>query len=491
MAFNRAPTVDTYSADRVSLFREIALRDGGASGKDEDYVNVFMEIVKQGKANDQRRFIMKRAGSSQVLASVAASNVRGMFYWADQSKLYYSVGRNVYVYNVDTAVTTTLSNVFATSTGNVGFCEFLYTNGSVKIIASDGSAVSGLISIDTANTVATSSDVDLPAHLPNPIFLDGYLFIARKNSAEIWNSVINDPFSWDPVTFITTEMEADLIVDLVKLNNYLVAFGKETIEYFWDAANVAPDSPLQRNDTPIKINQYLAGLSKYGNQVYYIGKDAGGQPDVFMMKDFQVKSIASNSITRYLTDSSSNIDTWTGNVVSFQGHTFYLINAGSNKTWLIDLDTELATRIAYQKGATFPMLQSLTISGNTNRSFFTLNNSSSAIYVFNGSVYQDNGVNFTCTLTTEGNDFGTMNRKTMSRFAIMGDRPPANSNLTIQWSDDDFQTLNAGVDVNMNQDLPSVRQLGSFRQRIFKLSYTDNFPLRIQDIEVTINKGAS
>ena len=87
MAFNRAPTVDTYSADRVSLFREIALRDGGISGKDEDYVNVFMEIVKQGKAQDQRRFIFKRAGSQQIVASVAASNVRGMFYWADQGKL--------------------------------------------------------------------------------------------------------------------------------------------------------------------------------------------------------------------------------------------------------------------------------------------------------------------------------------------------------------------------------------------------------------------
>ena len=85
MAFNRAPTVDTYSSQRVSLFREIALRDGGASGKDEDYLNCFTEIVKQSKAGDSRRFIVKRSGTTSAISSVAASNIRGMYYWVDQT----------------------------------------------------------------------------------------------------------------------------------------------------------------------------------------------------------------------------------------------------------------------------------------------------------------------------------------------------------------------------------------------------------------------
>jgi len=32
---------------------------------------------------------------------------------------------------------------------------------------------------------------------------------------------------------------------------------------------------------------------------------------------------------------------------------------------------------------------------------------------------------------------------------------------------------------------------GWFRQRIFKFTYTDNYPMRIQDIEVDINKGTT
>jgi len=39
--------------------------------------------------------------------------------------------------------------------------------------------------------------------------------------------------------------------------------------------------------------------------------------------------------------------------------------------------------------------------------------------------------------------------------------------------------------------LSSTYQLGWFRQRIFKFTYTDNYPMRIQDIEVDINKGTT
>lgn len=492
MAYSKTPTQDTYSTERVSLFREIATRDGGLGGKDEDYLNVFMEIVKQSKTGDTRKFLMKRSGTSLVVSSVVASTIRGMHYWADEDKLLYCVGRNVYVYTVSTASSTTLTNVFATSTGEVGFCEFLYDDGSVKIVGSDGTATTGIVTIDSSNTVVTSSDVDIPTHFPTPVYLDGYLFIAEVNTANIWNSDLNSPLVFTADTYISTEMEADKILKIAKLNNYLIAFGKTSIEYFWDAANPAPDSPLQRNDTPVKINTYLAGLAVYGNTLYYIGEDEGGQPDVFMLKDFKIESIGSPTISRYLNTVTDTVSTWVGAIVSFQGHTFYIINAGSNKSWAIDVDTGLVTRIAFQADNTFNVLQATNITSNSStKTFFCLKNSTSAIYKFNEAVYQDVGVNFTCVATTEANDFGSLNRKTMFRLSLIADRPTSTSNISVQWSDDDYQTFSTARSINLNQDLPSTHQLGSFRQRVFKLTYTDNFPMRIQDLEVNINKGTT
>ena len=492
MAYSKTPTQDTYSSERVSLFREIATRDGGLAGKDEDYVNVFMEIVKQNKTEDLRRFIVKRSGTASVLASVAASNIRGMHFWADENKLFYCVARNVYVYNVGTGVNTTLTNVFATSSGDVGFCEFLYDNGTAKVVASDGTATTGIVTIDTANTVVTSADADIPSHSPHIVFLDGYLFIAETNTANLWNSDLNDPLVFTAATYVATEMEADKIIRIAKINNYVIAFGKTSVEYFWDAANAAPDSPLQRNDTPVKINTYLAGFSIYGNTIYYIGSDAAGQPDVFRLKDFKIESVGSPSISRYLNTVTDSITSWVGVIVSFQGHTFYLVNAGSGKSWAIDVDSGLVTRFAFQSNATFNILMATNVISTTNaRTYFALNNGTSAVYKFDESVYQDVGVNFTCTLITEAADFGTLNRKSMHRLSILGDRTPSSSSISLSWSDNDYETFSSARTIELKQDLASTYQLGSFRQRIFKLTYSDNYPLRIQNIEVDINKGTT
>lgn len=492
MSFSKAPVQDTYSAQPVSLFREVSLRDGGASGKDEDYLNVFIETVKQSKAGDQRRFIMKRAGTESVISSVASSNVRGIHFWTDENKVVYCVGRNVYVYNLTSSTSTTLTNVFATSSGPVGFTEFLYDDGSVKMVASDGSATSGIVTIDSSNTVATAASADLPAHDPNVCFMDGYLFVLKESSSLIYNSELNSPLTYTADAFIAPEQEPDKAVRIAKLNNYLIAFGSTSIEYYWDAGNAAPDSPLQRNDTPIKINTYLAGFSQYGNSICYIGADSNGYPEVYILKDFKIETLGNESISRYLSTVTNDVANWTGNILCFQGHAFYVINAGSSKTWVIDLETKLITRFAYQNSAIFNVSESTNIFNTANtRTFFTLGDGTSTIYRFNESVYRDNGTNFTCIITTENNSFGTMNRKTMGRMVIIGDRPSANTNILVQWSDNDYQSYNTGVSVNLNQDLPSVRQMGSFRQRIFKLTYSDNYPMRIQDIEVNINKGTA
>jgi len=79
----------------------------------------------------------------------------------------------------------------------------------------------------------------------------------------------------------------------------------------------------------------------------------------------------------------------------------------------------------------------------------------------------------------------------MRRLSVIGDRPASDTFLSIQWSDDDYITYNTAVSTNLKQDLVCIRQLGWFRQRIFKFTYSDNYPFRIQDIEVDINKGTS
>lgn len=487
MAYSKTPTTDTYSTQRVNLFRAINARDGGQSGKDEDYFNLYLEPIKDKETGDKRHFVVKRPGTVQAIASVASSDVRGGIYWPDEHKLLYCVGRNIYVYNADTATSTTLTNVFTTSTGMVGMCSYLYDTGSIVICATDGTT---LVTIDSSNTVTTCVDADLPVpHKPNLVFIDGYLLLVKAGTADIYNSNLNDPLAWTAGDFISAEMDGDRLIRIAKLNNYLLAFGTSTIEYFWDAG-IATGSPFQRNDTPIKINSYLGGFSQYGNDIYYIGSSDGGQPDIFHLKDFKIESVGSPTISRYLSSDTSGISTWAGNIISTAGHSFYIVNVGTTRTYVYDIDSKLWFRWGFKNNQYFDIIFSSSgVNNTTVPTFFSIGDGTSTIYKFVDTATNDAGVVFKSILISEANDFGSMNRKTMSRASIIGDRPATDANVLIQWSDDDYKTFNAGLTTNMNQDLPSIWRLGSFRQRIFKLTFEADEHWRIQELEVNINKG--
>lgn len=276
MAFSKTPEQSTYQTKQIRLVRELNSR-GTNTNKDEDYINLYPEIIKNRNTKENELYLVKRDGSTQFIASVAASSVRGLFFWEQQNQLFVAVSDDIYIYNASTGtLTTTLSTAFTTSTGHVGFCEFLYDNGTVKVVATDGTT---LQTIDTAGTRVAGSDPDMPVHLPYPVFLDGYLFILKAATADLWNSNLNDPLAYTAGNFITAEIIPDRATYLTRINNYLVVMGTQSIEYFWDAA-VATGSPLQRNDTPIKFTGFLGGIASLGNKLFMVGSMNESQPDI-------------------------------------------------------------------------------------------------------------------------------------------------------------------------------------------------------------------
>ena len=75
--------------------------------------------------------------------------------------------------------------------------------------------------------------------------LNGYIFVCVNG--DIYNSDLDLPDSWNTSDFISTEVYPDDIVALAKYKNYLVAFGTNTIEFFYDAANTS-GTPLARQE---------------------------------------------------------------------------------------------------------------------------------------------------------------------------------------------------------------------------------------------------
>lgn len=481
MAYTNQPTQSTYSTEEIPLAGELDNRTGEVD-KDLDFLNCFFE--KNSKSDSYKAF--KRAGTDAYLALGGSTNVRGAYYWEDYNKILVALDNDVQIYDSDTAaLLATLNNIFSTTTGDVGFTEFLYDTNVVKVVITDGTTLG---TVDTANTWAASADVDLPTpHLPQPIFLDGYLFLVKTGTADIYNSDLNDPLAYTAGNFISCEMFPDTIARFAKLNNYLLAMGTSSIEYFWDAANET-GSPLQRNDTPVKLVGYLGGFAQSGNRIYFVGNTATSTPEVYMLEDFKIEPVSNTTVRRYLADltvvQSRNI----GSIVSCMGHDFYVMYVGS-LTYVMDLQTKLWYRWAYQALEVFPVVFAMSLKSN---STYT-----TALYIENESVVlklaptfsQDRTANYTFRVTTELMEFDTYDRKTAGRLVVMGDRQTSSAPVQISWSDDDYQTFSTPRTVDMSSNFPTLFRGGQFRRRAYKVEYTGNTPMRLEHLLLDINKG--
>ncbi len=485
MAFSKTPAESTYQVKKMRLVKELSNR-GADSSKDEDYLNVYPELIKNKTTKEDEIVLVKRDGSTSFIASVAAESARGMYFWESQNQLFVAVNDDIRIYNASTAVlATTLSAAFSTTSGEVGFTEFLYDDGSVKVVATDGTTMQ---TIDSAGTRVAGADVDMPAHLPYPVFLDGYLFVVETDSANLWNSDLNDPLAWTAGNFITGEMLPDQVTWLSRLNNYLVLVGTQSIEYFWDAA-VEVGSPLQRNDTPVKLAGFVGGAATHGNKIYMVANQNTSQPDVYVLDDFKMTPVGNEAIRRHLRSLTiSSITTIRGSIVSLNGHDFYVMNTGS-ACYVLDIESKLWCRWAYQVGTNFNFTHWIAAeTGAGYKTFFALSGDS-AIYNTSSSLYQDNGTTFPCVITTHNEEFGTYRQKTMSELTVWADKPTASSTGTLQWTDNDYQTFNTGLTVDLYHEKPTVNRLGRFRKRAFKFTYTQNQPLRVEAFEVELNMG--
>lgn len=479
------PSQNTYQTKTIKLIRELSNR-GSNTDKDEDYFNCYPELIKNRATKEDNIILVKRDGSELFITPPVDGAIRGMYFWQEQNKLFIAVQQNIYTYNASTgALLSPLVGVFSTTSGTVGFTEFLYDDGAVKIVITDGTT---MMTIDPTGTQVVGADVDMPVHLPYPVFLDGYLFIIKADTADLYNSNLNDPLAYTPGDFLTAEMIPDRALWLSRLNNYIVVVGNQSIEYFWNAA-IATGSPLQRNDTPIKLTGIIGGTATLGNKLYLVASHNTSQPEVFVLDDFKIKSISNEAIRRHLKSIvSTNITTIRGSIVSLNGHDFYVINTGV-ACYACNLESLLWCRWGFQTDNNFNFTSWINAETSAGyKSFFSIGNSS-IIYNINSSLYQDTGITFPMSFVTSNNDFGSWRQKSMSHLVIKTDKPISSAPALLQWTDDDYQSYNDGITVELFQERPDVKRLGRFRRRAFKFTFTQNQPLRIEEFEVDINLG--
>jgi len=485
VAFTKNPVTSTYDTVRFDFAISPQQRAGGSKSKDARVLNMMVEPLNSPTDDNKRLFIKSRPGLTSAY-TVNSGVARGIYYWVFNGTGYILTVCADKVYTNGVLVKT-----LATSTGEVGFTEFVSSTGTVTLVLLDGT--NGYVFTDPTVAPTTIVDADFPTpHIPMPVFLDGYLFVAKKNTQDVYNSNLDDPLLWTAGDFLSAEMYPDKIVALSKNNNYIYAIGANSVEFLYDAAN-ATGSPLARHESAVQQFGCVAPgtVVQTEKEVILIGETANGGHTVWTIEGFKEKEISTTAIRSILRAEGSSLATAVAHCIRAAGQKLYIVTLTS-RTLVYSFDTQLWSEWSSGTTDTAAFVGSHATDG-PNGAAYVLNRTGGTVYTCSEAYFSDNGTNFLQQITTPKYDFGKFNRKFMSRLSMIGDVPDStgvDNDITVQWTDDDYNTWSAARTLSFNNDFPSMAQLGAFRRRAFKFSYTLPHFLRFEGFEVDINKGS-
>lgn len=436
---------------------------------------MYPELIKSPISDGKKYYLKKRPGLANF-HTLPGGLAQGMFYW--NGNYYYAIAGELYVNG--TPIFT-----LATSTGEVGFCEYR-DDSTDELFMCDG--IKGYL-VHSDNTVFTITDPNFPSgHIAKPVFFDGYIFLAGTNTQTIHNSKLQDPTTWPSDGFIDAEMFPDQLVGLAKVQNYIAAVGTTSIEWFYDNAN-ATGSPLQRNAPAVTQFGCPAPdtINQTEKELILVGSTANGGRTIWVIDGFQPTEIANIPVREAIDLEGASLSQASANTIQVGGHKFYVLNLlASQRTFVYDFEEQMWHEWTSGSGQNNFGWRYAADSGNGSPVWLAFSGGPSV--QMNPSYYLDTNVPITCTVITTKIDFDTIKRKRLYRLSLIGDGPNGDNNVPIivSWSDDDYNTFTSGTTLNMNSSYSTITQLGYTRRRAFKFVYQQSYPLRLEAFEVDI-----
>lgn len=349
----------------------------------------------------------------------------------------------------------------------------------------------------TANATATNTgttitrthlakiiDSDFPSTATGAfVELDGYIFIGTS-TGRIYNSDLNSITSWGSTSWIAVNMQADGSVALAKSKNQIVAFGRNHIEFFYNAGNPS-GSPLGRTEQAmIRIGSYdTDNIVPFRDYIFFVGQDTGYEnAGVWQLRGFETKRLSSIPLTRMLSQNVSGLNAENIYLSAFehQGKQFVYFGMGNSSNLVADYLYCLESGEWVEAGYPFLMRFSEGLNG------IAINSTSGIIYSADPltPTYQDVGsASYTARIQTSLWDGGTNNRKYIKSIKLIAD-VQASGSASISWSDDDYANYNTARTVDMTSMFKELKACGSCRRRSFKIEHSANTPFRAEALEI-------
>ena len=474
------------ATQRIPFTQPIESRTGSFS-KDSYSSNCVFE------GRNQKSEFIKRPGlvlATQITPVTPPTIAPSQGLSSLNSQIISVINNTVYKTDPTSYVTTTLGST-STSTSQSYFVKsFLETYLFFH------NKVTGYL-LNSSYTLSTPASIPSGPYASGIVYLDNYVFIGTTSNNRIYNSNLGDPTTWDALGYISFSQTSDNLVGICKHLNYLIGFGQSSMQFFYDAANAAPASPLSISGSYTNEVGCANGDSivSTDNTVIWIGTTKSNGRSIFMLEGTAPIKASTPNIDKFL--EADDLSKVTAYCYKFSGHTLYILTLHtSNETLVYDLNEKTWYRWTQYAIASSNQPNPGVYSESYFRpSFYTevntvpyaLDDDVANLYYFDVDTYQDNGQDIYCRTVTDLYDNGITKRKFYGRLEIIGDKVAGT--MQIRHTGNDYVSWSDYRSVNLNASRSQIYLSGADRRRAWEFLCTSNVPLRMDAAELDFRIG--
>lgn len=457
-----------------------------ATDKDARFVNCFSHKVPDQIGGKSRIYTVKRPGFGTQSTPAAGEKGYAILVWT-------GAGTGTDVISAFGATNSTVYNGAASLGAITGRATsiaetFVSTTPTLLVPSTDNTGWY----YDTGVGVMTRiTDGDFPGNAGKTlaggfVTMDGFAAIMTTD-AGLYASDLNAVTPWTANSFDSANAYPDKGVAAVRHKNFIMAFGTESLQFFYNAG-LTPFPFAKAVAMTIKVGAVSAdAIGEISDTKFWVGSTPQGGMSVFQY-DGSISRISTPEVDAILIlAGASNISVTT---IRFYGLSFVLVKAGPTTVCYC-----IEEKFWFEWNSTTPLwYKCAAVSmGGTMVNYAVSNASTSGkVYLQNHAslVFTDDGTTYTARGQLAPWDAGTERTKTCSDLEIIGDRETSSSPLTIAYSDDDYQTYTVHGTVDLSDARPRTTRLGQFRRRAWALSHSANTPMRIEALAGNVEIGS-
>ncbi len=454
-----------------------------ASTKDQRLVNAIPTKIMNSMTGASTFYISKRPGFAEYIVPSAGNIGTAIHIWAGKGGgtdvITAFGGTNSTVYNATSSLGATTGAVVDINDTLVGTTPNLtfVTNSNTAYFYPEGGSLTQITDSDYPGNISGQTTTG------GMVFLDGYAFIMTVQG-RLYNSDLNSLSSWTATSFISCNMSPDAGVGLARYKDQIVAFGRQSTEFFQDVGNPT-GSPLQRTPQGF-MNIGCVSQRTYDimdDTIMWLGSTDRSGIGLYTLEGLQAKRLSTPIIETLL--ANTNPDGLTLDCIKVVGKSLVVVTSSSDlRTYVYCVEDDMW----HEWNGPAQLWQHMHGIGTGIKYVYavTEQNTSGKVYLINPTsfAFQDDNQNYTMLIQTSRFDVGNQKLKLARKLRLIGDIQSSQALVDVSWSDDDYRTTQSGRQVDMSEEDAYLNGLGSFRRRSFSLSYTGDQPMRFEAIEI-------